>query len=430
MDAFTIVQNDVQPALQATLAYADGSPLDLAGTTVNLVLKNVDATSTYLNVTCLITGPSTVTYQWLTSDTATPGNYVGEFIVTFGDSTTQSFPTDGYFSVTITPALTGSTKPRPTYLTTQELINQTRLYLDGRIRPGRNKLDSAVGPTDDTLVFRYDVAGAAPGMVLTIGLETVYVWDAAGKTLTVERGVDGTIPASHAAGDTILLSPEWTDARILTALNLELTSLPSQGVYPVKALDLQLTADTTGYDLAADVVKVLDVRWQDRCDPTQWTPVESFEVARDMPAAQFPSGIALLLPQRPFIDPYLAKTSTTNALRVRYRTTFGTLTTLFDDVLEVTSIPESAVDILPMGAALKLMSGRAISHVGTAAQTDPRTSAETHVSDVLNAAARLKQDHDKRVQDEADKISSEWTYRIPTRRLMGDGYGFRRWGWR
>lgn len=419
---FEIIQNDLLPALTATLSYADGTAVDLAGAAVNLVLRNPDATNTYLNAACTIAG-STVTYAWASGDTAIAGEYVGEFVVTFSDTTIQSFPTEGYFPVTITPSLTGTTKPKPSYLTTADLIWQTRVHVDGRVKPGRNKLLNALDTVSDTLTFAYDIGGAAAGVALSIGLESLYVWVQNARTLTVERGAEGTMAAQHAAGDVVLINPEFTDAKILDAINQTLTALPSGGVYQLKTLDLSLTGVSEGYDLAADVESVLDVRWQNKADPTDWTAVTSFEVQRNMPTTVFPSGVALFITDRPHTWP----STDTNALRVKYRTVFTPLVSLFDDVLQVTGIPESATDLLPLGAALRLMAGRPVQRVFNLAQPDARNGLETKVGDVLNAPAALRQLFTSRMQDEADKLSRENVYRQPARSLMGSRSLRRRW---
>ena len=430
MPDFSITQDALTPALTATL-YADGKIQDLTGATVTLTVLSPDASTVYLTNSATVTDAVNggVSYTWATNDTAVAGDYLFYFKATFSDSSVKYFPTEGYSTLTITPALTGSTKPRTEYLTTADLITQTRLYLDGRLRPGRNKLANAIGTTDETLSLTYDLAGAADGTTISIGLETMWVWSAAGKTLTVERGAEGTVPAQHSAGDVIQIDPEYTDARILAALNLELSALPAMGVYAVKSLDRTLVSTATGYDLASDVEDVLDVRWQDVVDASEWTPVESWEIARDMPTDVFPSGVALILPDRPYYDPYVKGVGTSNALRIRYRTTFQPLTSLFDDVLAVSGISASAVDILPLGAALRLLAGKAIPRVNPTAQPDPRNSAEVRIGDVLNAPARLQQLHDKRVQDEAARLSRDWVYRQPARTLMGSNQSMS-WRWR
>lgn len=419
---YSIIQGNLLPALTATLSYADGTAVNLAGASVNLVLRNPDASAVYLNQPCAATG-NTVTYDWASGDTDIPGDYVAEFVVTFSDLTTQSFPTEGYFPVTITPTLTGTIKPQPTYLTTQDVIRATRTYLDGKQRPNRNKLTSALDTSTSTLVFKYDIAAAAQGVPLSIGLETLYVWEQSGKNLTVERGADGTTPSQHAAGDIILVDPEFTDAQILDAINQTLAALPSAGVYGVKTVDLTVDFCAEGYDLATDVEQVLDVRWQHRIDATDWTPMQGFELRRNMPTTSFPSGVALFLHERPW-------GGDSHTVRVVYRTTLQPLTTLFDDVVTVTGIPTSATDLLSLGAACYLMTGRPIQRVFNLAQPDPRDGTETRVGDVLNAAGRLEQRFAARITDEANKLSRENVYRMPVRRLNAGyvaGFRSRRW---
>jgi Rib/alpha/Esp surface antigen-like repeat protein len=426
---FEIRQNDTNPALVADLTYEDGSPATIpAGSTVNLILKNPDATATYLTAVCAFSG-NTVTYNWQSSDTATAGDYVAEFQVTYPDGTVRLFPTTGYFPLVITPNLSGTDKARPTYVTTKNVLADTRERLDGRTRPGRNKLKSAVDSANETITLKYPTAGVAPGMVLSVGLESLYVWDTSGLTCTVERGAEDTVPAQHAEGDVVLVDPQFTDARILAAVNRTLAALPAMGVYPVKALDRTLAFGTEGYDMAPDVVDVLDVRWQDHWDSSRWTAMDSFEVQHNMPTAQFPSGVALFLPEQPYYRPLT--TGTGSAIRVRYRATFTPLSSLFDDVLTITGLPGSALDLLALGAAIDLMSGRPIQRVFDNAQPDPRNAAEVKTGDVLNAPAALRQTFAQRVADEAAKLAREWPQRTPTRRLMDGGISVRpRLWWR
>lgn len=418
---FSIVQNDLLPVLTATLSYADGTAVDLSGATVNLILRNPDATTVYLNAACTASG-STVTYAWTTGDTAVPGDYVAEFVVTFTDGTAQSFPTEGYFPLTITPSLTGA-KPRPTFYSTADCITDVRGYLDGRTRPLRNRLAGDIDSVTETLALRNQLQGAVNGAQLSIGLETMYVESTVSQSLTVERGADGTTPSAHKDGDIVLVNPEFTTARILRAINDELRALPGDGIYQVKSLDRTLTATAQGYDLAPDVLKVVDVRWQHKWDSTEWSIVESWEAQFNMPTSVFPSGAAVLIPERPYRswpnNVFLNDGTTNRALRIRYFAPLGTLTTLFDDVLAVTGIPATAVDIIAIGAALRLMSGRPIQRVTSLGQPDARNAAEVKAGDVLNAPAALRQLRQNRVTQESAQLTSDFTYRRPVRRLMG-----------
>lgn len=431
MPDYLIPAGDLSPSLVGTLTYADGTvPTGIVA--VTLVLRNPEASIVYLTGTCTFV-LNVVTYVWQTGDTAVPGDYVGEFQVTFADGSEQSFPTAGYFTLSIEPSLVGTLKPRPPYLTTQDLIWQVRGYLDGRQRPVRNRLSGDISSSVTSFPLRAAVNGAVAGAQLGIGLETMYIWASSGSTLSdVERGADGTVASQHADGDVVLVNPEFTDGRIFQAINQELAALPSAGIYNVKSLDTFINSRYEGYDLATDVEKVVDVRFQHRWDPSNWAAVASWDVQFGMPLTSFPSGIALFLPDRPYssytwnylTDENLVDDGTNTytdqyALRVRYFANLTALAGLFDDVVGVSGIPSSATDIVAMGAAIRLMSGRPIQRVANLAQADPRNNLETKASDVLNAPAALRQQYQTRLDMEADKLRGRSHYLKPARRLMG-----------
>jgi hypothetical protein len=241
--------------------------------------------------------------------------------------------------------------------------------------------------------------------------------------VTVERGADGTLPSAHKSGDIVLVNPEFTGARILRAINDEIRALPGDGIYAVKALDRTLSATAEGYDLASDVLKVVDVRWQHKWDSTEWTAVDSWETQYDMPTSVFPSGVALFIPERPFRtwpnNVFANDGSLNRALRIRYFAPLNPLGTLFDDVLAVTGIPSTALDIIAIGAAVRLMSGRPIQRVTNLGQPDSRNSAEVRANDVLNAPAALRQLRQDRITQESAQLTSDFVWRSPARRLMG-----------
>jgi hypothetical protein len=47
-----------------------------------------------------------VQYDWSAADTATIGTYNAEFEVTYGDSSIETFPNNGFISVVVTDDLT------------------------------------------------------------------------------------------------------------------------------------------------------------------------------------------------------------------------------------------------------------------------------------------------------------------------------------
>lgn len=93
-DPFSIKEGDTLPALRATLLDKDGNAVDLtAATAVQFRYElqgqfNTDVTKVATIVTAV---DGIVEYQWVTGDTDIPGEYFGEFIVSFGTDK-QTFP--------------------------------------------------------------------------------------------------------------------------------------------------------------------------------------------------------------------------------------------------------------------------------------------------------------------------------------------------
>ena len=96
MDIWKIKKGDITPALTATLQNSAGSAIDLTGAnSVYFIMGNRDYTP-YYSGTCIITGSETgqVEYRWTGSiDTATAGNYWGEFEMIWAGSK-MTLPSD------------------------------------------------------------------------------------------------------------------------------------------------------------------------------------------------------------------------------------------------------------------------------------------------------------------------------------------------
>ena len=84
MADFSIGQGDQRPVLTATLTQA-GEPLDLTSAVSVAFRGRLQDGTTAFSGTCTITGASTgdVSYTWGVNDTAVPGTYIIEFVVTW-----------------------------------------------------------------------------------------------------------------------------------------------------------------------------------------------------------------------------------------------------------------------------------------------------------------------------------------------------------
>jgi len=106
---FQMVRGDTKPVLSATLQYEDGSAMNLTGCTVNFQMYQNG--QQLLNKPCTITNASAgqVQYSWQSGDTNYLGPCPAQFLVTFGDGTTQTFPISQDFIIEFTapPTPTG-----------------------------------------------------------------------------------------------------------------------------------------------------------------------------------------------------------------------------------------------------------------------------------------------------------------------------------
>lgn len=103
MPDFTIKANDRLPSIQATLS-SGGAPLNLTTATgVKFIMKTKTGNTIKVNgVATIVTAASgVVRYDWLAVDTATPGEYVAEWEITWTGGKKQTVPTLTYHEVTI-----------------------------------------------------------------------------------------------------------------------------------------------------------------------------------------------------------------------------------------------------------------------------------------------------------------------------------------
>ncbi len=105
---FTIKQHDQLPELVVTLTDSIDSVVDVTGATVRFIM-NVKGGDTVIDESAVIVDAvaGVVKYIWQDEDTATPGNYSGEFEVKFSDGREETFPNSTHIKIKIFPDLGG-----------------------------------------------------------------------------------------------------------------------------------------------------------------------------------------------------------------------------------------------------------------------------------------------------------------------------------
>lgn len=98
-----LVQGDTRPALIVTLRDTDdsGDPINISGATVRLLFREYDALALTDSIVGSIIDPlnGLVKFNWNTDTLDIPGDYEGEFEVTYSDGTIHTTFDKVYFYI-------------------------------------------------------------------------------------------------------------------------------------------------------------------------------------------------------------------------------------------------------------------------------------------------------------------------------------------
>lgn len=286
--------------------------------------------------------------------------------------------------------------------TLNDLIFETRTHLNANQSPEANRLNAQVASTDQTMTLTYPPGSLSQqGAICAIDLEHIRVWSVSGNVCTVERGVDGSIPASHLANAYVEVMPKFSPFMIQRAINEELDELasPLNGLYSVQDLEITFNPAVMGYDMTdantqvsvtpANVLAIQEIRYKIPGPSKMLPAIRSFDVSRNVPVADYPSGMALFLYETAF--PGLP-------IHVRYRSRFNHLLNLTDGAQSVALLPAEANGIVPLGAAITLMAGREIKRNFTESTPDPLQLELVTGGQVLNSYKGLMLLRQARIQ--------------------------------
>lgn len=282
-------------------------------------------------------------------------------------------------------------------------VAKTRGYILNGIQEERNKLSAAYSKGDTTLTFQYPLGGIQPGARISAGLNTFYVWEVAGNTATVSAGEDGATDQDLDSGTIVRVRPRFTDHEILDAVNDDLRDLssPYNGLFAMNEVEFTYESAYTGFELdAPDLIQVYEVRYEDVGSFRDWPRMAStsYRVVQNAPTSDFPSGTAIFI---------YGEAEAGNAVRVLYKANFTTLNSLSSGV-RISGLPDSAWDIPPMGAAIKLMASREIKRNLTESQGDTRRANEVQAGALANSYRGLAAIRASRIAAERSRLDAQY----------------------
>lgn len=283
--------------------------------------------------------------------------------------------------------------------TGRDLVEETRRILFSGTREPRNRLAADLSADATSLVLEFPTKGIAPDSRLSIDLELLSVWavDEAAKTVTVDRGQWGSTAVGHADNSTVTINPRFPDFDIFTALNQELRSLSGEGLFRIRAVDLPYSPSIQGYDLAdvEDLLQPYALNARLQSSRNTWPAITKYRIARSMATADFPSTNAIFL--------YEGGVSG-QPIRFSYKAAFDVLTSLTDNVYEVSGLHPEAHDILALGAAIRLAAPTEIKRNFTESQGDTRRADEVPPGARANSARFLEGLRARRIVTERARL--------------------------
>lgn len=258
--------------------------------------------------------------------------------------------------------------------TTADLLARTRDFLMTGKNDVINELQSNIDGSVSSLALSYPYKMLNPGSTLGIELEEMYVLDmagaSAGNAITVRRAYEGSSAVAHAAGTLVRINPHFSDSKIFKALNATIHALSGEGAFRVKSVSLTGSASTNSYDFAADDwIGSYRLRFDTPGSANDWPIFNASDYYVDVTpdGSEFPSGRQLVL---------RAGVSSGRTVRYSYKARFGPLAGLADDVEVVSGVHAQGHELLAIGAAIRLLSGRDIKRTFLVMQPEPRRQEE------------------------------------------------------
>lgn len=282
--------------------------------------------------------------------------------------------------------------------TAATVINKAlRQLLSGTVE-ARNKLASTVNSSATSIVCTYALEGLRAGQIFEIESEVFYIWaaDTVTKTLTVERGFNGTTAAAHTSGALVTVNPRFPRAQVLEAINDEVLDLssPVNGLFQVKTLNSTYNGTDRMINLtsATDVIDILNVSVRYLTD--DYPVARKVKLVRDLPTDDFASSFALKFDQAVY----------PGRLRIVYKAPYASVTTEATNLNTDCGIQESVEDIVVVGTQLRLMAPREIKRNFVESQGDTRRAEEVASGAITNSATALRQLRRDRIIAEAARL--------------------------
>lgn len=241
--------------------------------------------------------------------------------------------------------------------------------------------------------------------MIEVGDELMYVQSVNSTTNTLTllprgRGWRQTTAAAHDAGDTVVVSPAVPRATVKTEVNNQIRAL-YPNLFAVDSTEFDFDdIIQEGWELPAEAVAVLDVRYKDTLN--NWQRVRAWEVEYESNATDFPSGVMLRFGRVPYGQ----------TVRVVYAKRPTALSTGSDEFSTVTGLSDSAKDLVTLGAMIRILPNLDVARL----HIQQAEAAAIASNRQLDAATSISRDMQRRyvirLSEERSALNKQYPARI------------------
>ena len=284
-----------------------------------------------------------------------------------------------------------------------DIINETNLALTGYT----NRQDQATYLTAP-LTATATTFTVADGTVLTRGIveiddELIWVdsFDRTSNTATIPsygRGFRDTVATAHTSGTRVTIAPSFPRSVIRRNINLAIDS-----VYPdlfgVYYTTFSFQAAVTTYALPQEAIDVLGASWQTIGPSKEWLPIRHYRVDRMANPNVWNSGKTIsiregIIPGRTVMITYTKKPAT--------------LTYDTDDFSSLTGLPDSAREVIVLGAAYRTAIYLDAGRLPAQSSEGDSQAGNNPIGSATNVARAIQQMYQQRLLIEVRRLQEQY----------------------
>lgn len=235
--------------------------------------------------------------------------------------------------------------------TFNQMVDETLLKLAGygMRHDSVTALTSSI--TSSSLTISIDNTESIGRGLIEIDDELIYVesYDRTTGVLTIPafgRGYAGTTAASHSAGAKVTVNPIFTRHGVKQEINDTILGI-GDTLFGVGSTTFTFNGTQSTYSLPADCENILHISYESIGPSKDWRPIRAFRVDLMADTTAFPSGKTVTL---------LSPVEIGRTVRVTYIKDPSALSAGSDVFATVTGMPQSAKDVVVLGACYRLLS--------------------------------------------------------------------------